>query len=67
MVAIGFNTFRPQIKDFSIFQLSLHDKLVNSKAFHIQLFIHIQSFLAKEIKDCQQNLKVSNILALFNS
>ena len=41
-----------------IFQLSSHDKLVNSKTFHIQLFIHIQSFLAKEIKECQQNLRV---------
>ena len=40
------------------FQLSSHDKLVNSKAFNIQLFTHIQSFLAKEIKDCQRNLKV---------
>ena len=44
-----------------IFQLSSHDKLVNSKTFHIQLFIHIQSFLAKEIKECQQNLRVRSI------
>jgi len=42
---------------YTLLQLSSHDKLVNSKAFNIQLFTHIQSFLAKEIKDCQRNLK----------
>ena len=41
-----------------VFQLSSHEKLVNSNAFNIQLFTHIQRYLAKEIKDCQRNLKV---------
>ena len=41
------------------FQLSSHEKLVASRAFNIQLFTHIQNFLAKEIKECQRKLTVS--------
>merc|ERR1719414_2259051 len=55
---------------YHLLQLSSHDKLVNSKTFHIQLFIHIQSFLAKEIKECQQNLRSlpdKNLDSLSNS
>ena len=51
------------------FQLSDHDETVNNtKSISIRFFVHLQTNLAKQVRECQDAIKVVyNILYVCNN
>ena len=50
-----------------IFQLSDHDETVNmTKSMSIRFYVHLQTNLAKQVRECQEAIKVCMIFHFLN-